>query len=47
MATLAVFASVMPQAAADEAIEVFDLVMGDVIRSSAAKMTRRHTAARR
>ncbi|MFE4654980.1 DUF4158 domain-containing protein [Streptomyces sp. NPDC056707] len=29
-----------PQLAADEAIEVFDLVMGDIIRSSAAKMTK-------
>lgn len=31
----------MPQVAADEAIEVFDLVMGDVIRSSATKMTKK------
>ncbi|MGW7386105.1 hypothetical protein [Streptomyces sp. NPDC054794] len=30
----------MPQLAADEAIEVFDLVRGDIIRSSAAKMTK-------
>ncbi|OIJ99290.1 hypothetical protein BIV25_09690 [Streptomyces sp. MUSC 14] len=41
LATLVAFASVMPQVAADEAIEVFDLVMGDVIRSSAAKMTKK------
>ncbi|MFD8222074.1 hypothetical protein ACFV2U_52735 [Streptomyces sp. NPDC059697] len=36
LATLVAFAAVMPQIAAGEAIEVFDLVMGDLIRSSAA-----------
>ncbi|OPC77681.1 hypothetical protein B4N89_35850 [Embleya scabrispora] len=41
LATLVAFAAVMPQVAADEAIEVFDLVMGDVIRSSAARMQRK------
>ncbi|MGN9794957.1 Tn3 family transposase [Streptomyces sp. OZ13] len=40
LATLVAFAAVMPQLAADEAIEVFDLVMGDIIRSSATKMTK-------
>ncbi|MFC9407381.1 DUF4158 domain-containing protein [[Kitasatospora] papulosa] len=40
LATLVAFAAVMPQIAADEAIEVFDLVMGDIIRSSATKMTK-------
>ncbi|MFI1062109.1 MULTISPECIES: hypothetical protein [Streptomyces] len=30
----------MPQIAADEAIEVLDLVMGDLIRSSSTKMTK-------
>ncbi|MFE7131901.1 hypothetical protein ACFVIM_13655 [Streptomyces sp. NPDC057638] len=34
------FAAVMPQIAADEAVEVFDLVMGDLIRSSDTKMTK-------
>ncbi|MCX5233309.1 hypothetical protein [Streptomyces sp. NBC_00233] len=37
LATLVAFAAVMPQVAADEAIEVFDLVMGDLIRSSATR----------
>ncbi|WP_007517809.1 Tn3 family transposase [Pseudofrankia saprophytica] len=41
LATLVAFAAVMPQVAADEAIEVFDLVMGDVIRDSATKMTKK------
>ncbi|MGW0884698.1 Tn3 family transposase [Streptomyces sp. NPDC002671] len=41
LATLVAFAAVMPQVAADEAIEVFDLVMGDLIRSSATKMTKK------
>ncbi len=41
LATLVAFAAVMPQVAADEAIEVFDLVMGDLIRSSSTKMTKR------
>jgi TnpA family transposase len=40
LATLVAFAAVMPQIAADEAIEVFDLVMGDLIRSSSTKMTK-------
>ncbi|MFH8365791.1 DUF4158 domain-containing protein [Streptomyces sp. NPDC018031] len=40
LATLVAFAVVMPQIAADEAIEVFDLVMGDLIRSSSTKMTK-------
>jgi len=40
LATLVAFAAVMPQVAADEAIEVFDLVMGDLIRSSSTKMTK-------
>ncbi|MCX4530138.1 hypothetical protein OHA79_43670 [Streptomyces sp. NBC_00841] len=39
-ATLVAFAAVMPELAADEAIEVFDLVMGDIIRSSATTMTK-------
>ncbi|MFE7171328.1 DUF4158 domain-containing protein [Streptomyces sp. NPDC057616] len=40
LATLVAFAAVKPQLAADEAIEVFDLVMGDIIRSSATKTTK-------
>ncbi|MFE7243731.1 hypothetical protein [Streptomyces sp. NPDC057580] len=39
-ATLVAFAAVMPELVADEAIEVFDLVMGDIIRSSATTMTK-------
>ncbi|MEE1769272.1 hypothetical protein PUR34_14205 [Streptomyces sp. JV185] len=38
--TLVALAAVMPQIAADEAIEVFDLVMGDLIRSSSTKMAK-------
>ncbi|MFF9457670.1 hypothetical protein [Streptomyces flaveolus] len=30
----------MPKVAADEAIEVFDLVRGDLIRASSTKMTK-------
>ncbi|MYU18453.1 DUF4158 domain-containing protein [Streptomyces sp. SID8361] len=44
LATLVAFAAVMPRLAADEAIEVFDLVMGDIIRSSGAKMTKQSCA---
>ncbi|MFJ2818480.1 Tn3 family transposase [Streptomyces sp. NPDC087294] len=45
LATLVAFAAAMPQVAADEAIEVFDLVMGDLIRSSVTKQNKKRLRA--